>query len=308
MKYMKVSVVNFHPVWGDKQRNRDKMISFVQKAAEEGSKLILFPETALTGYENEPDVSKKDKMQIRLAETLNDETALLMAQLSSRFHMYIVYGFPERDSVYPDIVYNAAAVICPDGRKMSYHKIHLPADESDWAAAGDEPMVFDTEYGKIGLSICYDTYSFPELIRYAKAKGARLFLNPTACNDDVFHAVPLQMQLEEHSLTNSIFIASANLCGDCHSQHFVGGSSIIGMKRNTIKEAAYYAGFPFGFAGSCKEDVYTADLDLSIADEVYGTPMYIHNPQVGHPDFRPEIYAKMYAALSADSEWRAKCS
>ena len=53
---LKIAVVNFQPVWGDKDANLKKMISDSQTAADNGAKLILFPEMALTGYAMEKNM------------------------------------------------------------------------------------------------------------------------------------------------------------------------------------------------------------------------------------------------------------
>ncbi len=41
-------------------------------------------------------------------------------------------------------------------------------------------MILQTEWGLMGLSICYDTYAQPEIERYYAAQGVSLLVNPTA--------------------------------------------------------------------------------------------------------------------------------
>ena len=53
--------------------------------------------------------------------------------------------------------------------------------ESDTLTAGDQVTVFDTEFGKIGLCICFD-FRFPELARQMVDKGAKVILVPAAFN------------------------------------------------------------------------------------------------------------------------------
>ena len=53
--------------------------------------------------------------------------------------------------------------------------------ESDTLTAGDQVTVFDTEFGTMGLCICYD-FRFPELARLMVEKGAKVILVPAAFN------------------------------------------------------------------------------------------------------------------------------
>ena len=65
---IKVSTVAFHAIWGDKEANLNKMKDYLEAAAAEGSNLVVFPEMALTGYDDEEEKAKPDKMQSHLAE------------------------------------------------------------------------------------------------------------------------------------------------------------------------------------------------------------------------------------------------
>lgn len=301
---MTVSVVNFTPVWGNKIKNIEKMYEYIEKAAENKANIVIFPETALIGYDNEVGVPREKKMHILNAETVPGESTEKISALAKKYNMCIIFGLAEKDKLDSNVIYNSAAICAPDGEIFSYKKIHLPLDESDWAMCGEIPMVFETKWGPIGLAICYDTYCYPELIRYARAKGARLFINCTACSDGIDSVMPLKMQLESSSLTNRIYIASADLCGTSHIDHFIGGSSIIGVDKDSPKEAFYYAGKAFDEKDADKEEMYTATLDLEFMDNGFIVPMFTHNSRVGHPDFRPEVYSKMYGDLSESLEWK----
>lgn len=65
-----LSVVNFHPTWGDKQANKASMLNYIDQAAKQGVKMIVFPEMALTGYvsSSDPD-SAAYRMAVSQAET-----------------------------------------------------------------------------------------------------------------------------------------------------------------------------------------------------------------------------------------------
>ena len=79
---IKVSTVAFHAIWGDKEANLNKMKGYIEAAAAEGSNLVVFPEMALTGYDDEEEKAKPDKMQSHLAELVPGPSSLEIAELT----------------------------------------------------------------------------------------------------------------------------------------------------------------------------------------------------------------------------------
>ncbi len=292
-----ISTVSFHAEWGDKERNINRITGYMEAAAKKGSDLIVFPEMALTSYDDEPDVPVDQKMQHKLAETVPGPTSNVICELAKKLGLYVILGMPIRDDDKSDVVYNGLMVATPDGLAGSYHKIHLPAPEPNWATRGDKPFILDTPWGPIGCAICYDTYCFPELMDYYVAKGCRLYLNPTAvCHahgehlmDDTIHAQVIR---------EGIFIASANLAGLDRDNWFWGGSSIIGPSKQTWAYH-YYAGGPFVAPGSDEEAMHTATIDLSLATRF----LYKNNPSVGGTDWRPDLYRKWFDEILNDENY-----
>jgi predicted amidohydrolase len=119
------------------------------------------PEMALTDYDDEEDVPREKKMQHRLAETVPGPTSDIVSAKAKELGLYVVFGMPIRDDKDPKIVYNGLCIAGPEGLIDSYHKIHLPAPEPNWATRGDTPFIMDTPWGPIGCAICYDTTASP---------------------------------------------------------------------------------------------------------------------------------------------------
>ena len=61
---MKISTVAFHAIWGKKELNLQRMLDYIELAAGEGSNLVVFPEMALTGYDDKKEQPKAEKMQV----------------------------------------------------------------------------------------------------------------------------------------------------------------------------------------------------------------------------------------------------
>ncbi|NLL91863.1 MAG: carbon-nitrogen hydrolase family protein [Ruminococcaceae bacterium] len=309
-----IAVVNFRPFWGRKDRNLSRIIEYIESASKRGVDIICFPELALTGYENEPDVELPDKMQVRLAETIPGPSVNAVAEATSKCGIYAVFGMTEKAEDDKNGVYNVAVVCGPDGYIGTYRKIHPANDELLWSEKGCDPLDFETPWGPVGVGICYDTYSFPELGRYYAAKGARLFINITAmvgesgirrfdwegCYLDTMKAAVV---------ANDFFIASSNLIGiDVINEGFV---NIVG--NDTVKNPAFFAGASLImgpgynkkvhiYAGGIEHreiDMIISTIDLSLASRM----IFNENPYSGSPDFRPDIYKKFANLLLEDDYW-----
>lgn len=151
-----------------------------------------------------------------------------------------------------------------------------------------------TEWGPISISICYDYYCFPEMMRYGAAKGARMHINSTAlaeCHGPFAGTAALEAQV----IMNQMYIVSSNLGGKDLYNVFWGGSSIMGPSRE-FWEVYYYAGHKFNEKIARESEMFTATIDLSLAalDE------FKFNPAVNGTDFRPDKYIEMYRDVLND--------
>lgn len=303
-----VAVGNFPPVWGDVRANLGRIREYQQRAANAGADLLVLPELCLTGYDDPAGTPFTEKIQVRLAEPVPGPASTAVAEAARACGIWTVFGMPERvDSPDGTRIYNAACIVSPEGIVGTYRKIHPFGRESEWAAAGDEPCVFDTPWGPIGLGICYDLYSFPEMVMYAKAKGARLFLNPTAAGWALSAADVFREKIEVTCLRGNLYVATANLQGKDLTSTFAGQSHIIGPlgPRNSI---AYLAGVPFSEDVEREAGLRIAALNLSAVEQQnsWNLRVFETNPLTGRPDWRPDLYAKWFAEIAADPSWQRR--
>lgn len=262
---IKISVVNFRVKWGDIDDNLARILQITETMGQAGTDMIVFPETALTGYDDDREADRQRKMHVRAAQTVPGPASDAVAKLCQKYGMYAAFGLSEKCK---DAVYNSAAVCGPEGVIGAARKIHLPFMEGNWADQGDRPFLFDTPWGPVGAAICYDVYAFPEVTRYCRVMGARLMLNLSAIGtleSGGAGACAGNLPLAYHAQNNSMFIATANLTGRDITTCFMGGASIIGPS-DKPPEVRYYAGDSFSEQSVPKESVETATVDLSIAD------------------------------------------
>ncbi len=116
---------------------------------------------------------------VKDAEPLVDgETGKMLAEKASKYGMYVSASYYEQDG---DVVYNSAPLFDRKGKlvgKYSKNQLYDP-EEDQGATPGIGLPVFDTDFGKVGIIICYDSW-FPEPTRLLAYKGAELILFPNA--------------------------------------------------------------------------------------------------------------------------------
>lgn len=150
---MKLALIHFAAVHKQPQKNLAELVKLNRRAAESGASLILNTEMAVSGYSFQ---SREDIA--RYTETDQGPTIRAMAELAATFGIYIGIAYAERDPA-TDIFYNAAFFLGPDGRTIAkYHKV---LTERRWARSGNanQKGVADTPWGRVGMTICADSYS-----------------------------------------------------------------------------------------------------------------------------------------------------
>ena len=293
-----ICVVNFSCKWGDKEKNLCRMEEYIQAAAARGANIVVFPETALTGYDDEEEKEFHQKMHYLKAEYVPGDSSERIAKLTKKLNIYVVYGLPERDKENSDIIYNSAAVVGPEGVCGTYRKLHMPFSEANWATVGQYPYFFETPWGRIGVGICYDCYAFPEIMRYYRAMGCRLYINSTAVGSGVT-GQNVRTSLEYLCATNTIYIATAGLFGPAPVTDMLGGSSILGPG-NKSPEVFYYAGRPFDHPDAAQGEMMIATVDLSYTERSFLAKLWSEK----HPHWRPDLYVKMYQEAGKQAKYQ----
>lgn len=108
-----VSTVTLKPMWGQKEKNLNCIMGYMKAAAKKGSDLVVFPEMALTAYDDEPEKPLAEKMQYKLAETVPGPSTDAIAELAKKLGLYVVMGMPIKDATRPDTIYNGLAIFTP---------------------------------------------------------------------------------------------------------------------------------------------------------------------------------------------------
>lgn len=253
-------------VTDDKQANIVKAKSFIGKASKQGAKLVSLPECWNSPYatssfpvyaETIPAVGAKK------ANASESPSVAMLLQAAKENKVWLIGGsIPERDG---SKVYNTCVVVSPDGEIVAKHrKVHLfdidvPGKitfrESDTLTGGDSITTFRTEYGTIGVGICYDM-RFPELAGAMRQRGCNILVYPGAFN---MTTGPAHWELLQRgrALDNQAFVLTVSPARNPSSSYQAWGHSSIVGPWGDVRATTEH-----------EESLVIADLDLEKVDEV----------------------------------------
>ncbi len=214
------------PVFASKEDTYTHVTAACEKAAAEGADLIALPEMFCCPYEvqNFPLYAEKE----------GGPTWQFASDLARRLGIYLSAGsMPEADE--EGRVYNTAYVFDRKGKQIAKHrKMHLfdinvkggqVFQESLTLTPGNEVTIFDTEFGRMGLCICYD-FRFPELSRLMALEGAQIILVPAAFNMTTGPA-HWELTFRSQALYNQVFTVGTAPARDLNASYHSWGHSII---------------------------------------------------------------------------------
>ena len=212
-------------VSNDKQLSVEKAIKNIEMLANKGAQIIVLPEMFNCPYET-------NQFPI-YAESHGDSTYKRMSEIAALKKIYLIAGsIPEVEN---DKIYNTSYIFGPQGQLIGKHrKLHmLDIDiengqyfkESATLTAGDALTVIDTEFGKIGVALCYDI-RFPELARAMVEQGAKILVYPASFNLTTGPA-HWELLLRMRAVDNQVFVAGCSPARNYDAQYIAYGHSMV---------------------------------------------------------------------------------
>ncbi|WP_306316775.1 MULTISPECIES: carbon-nitrogen hydrolase family protein [unclassified Streptomyces] len=215
--------------------------------AHPGARLLVYPELHVCGHRPDED---PEAVMTAAAEPLDGPRGARLADLAREVGVWLVPG-----SVYErgadGLIYNTAPVYSPRGERVAAYRKVFPWRPYETTASGGEFVVFDMgEYGRVGLSICYDAW-FPEVTRHLAWQGADLVLNLVR-TPTVDRAQELVLA-RANAIVNQVAMASVNAA----QPDGVGRSVVVDPEGRVRAEA-----------GTATDQIVTDVLDLGEARRV----------------------------------------
>ena len=241
----KINVLSlqFTPIKADKLANIEKAKKLIIENGQNKYDLIVFPEFFDTG------INLSNKEIFDYAEIENSSIVLQeLSKLAKQYDSYVHCGsicFKENSKIY-----NRAYFLDRNGDIIAkYDKIHLfnylGGNEGTYTTAGDKLCIVETDFGKIGLTTCFDT-RFPEMFTKLTKMGAELFVIPAAWlmlknsskKQKDLYVNNWQLMLKARAYDNLAFVVSANEFGDVHPMlDGIGYSMIIDYEGCVLSQA-----------------------------------------------------------------------
>ena len=195
-----------------KDQEFNKIIKLVDQEAAKGTDIIVLPET----WRGQ-----------KLPEPLNGETITTLSKIAKKYHTYILSPIDRTDG---KDRYNTAVLIDREGKVVfGYDKVYPYWAEFDLKAGAVSPgangeMVYDTDFGRIGVSICFDS-NFPEVWQALRDKGAEMVLWPSAYSAGA--------QLQAYALMHHYYIVTSTYTRDCQI-YDITGQRIVDEKSDDV--------------------------------------------------------------------------
>ena len=252
---MRIAQIQSH-VYIDKMKNLEQLEERLEELAWQKPDLVMLGEMFCCPYET--------KLFPVYAEPEEGPVWRELSRLAKKHGIYLAAGsVPEGDG--EGRVYNTAYVFDRAGRQIGKHrKAHMfdiqveggqHFKESETLTPGDKCTVFDTEFGKVGLCICFD-FRFPELARKMVLDGARLILVPAAFNMTTGPA-HWELMFRGRAVDNQCFVAGTSCARDREAGYVAWGHTLLVSPWGDVIEEM-----------DEREGVMVHDIDLSYADKV----------------------------------------
>lgn len=257
-----ISLGQMDVLLGQPEQNLAKVRSLCAEAATRGSDWLVLPELWSTGYDLE---------NAGIYATPTDQGIFAeICHLAQKHQLYLLGSCLSRmgEGGYG----NTLTVFTPDGTVAGeYSKIHLfrLMQEEQFLTPGNQLVLAETPWGKVGLTICYDL-RFPELFRTYALQGAKIVVVPAEWPHP--RLAHWQTLLRARAIENQLFVVACNRVGSSKDSHFFGHSALIDPWGETIIQ------------GDEKEEILTATIDTDLVDMVRRKiPVFA--------DRRPSLYA-----------------
>ena len=275
---MRIAGVQMDVTLGDVSGNLNRMIDRVRTAHANGAELVVFPECALPGYcFNSLDEARPH------AQTLPGPATAEFQAVCRELSCRVIFGLLEAAA---GRIFNAAALVGPEGVLGSYRKVHLPFLGIDrYTEYGDRPFsVQDVAGVNIGLNICYDA-GFPEPARCLTLLGADLIVLPTNWPPGAEAAA--DYAINSRAMENAVYYIAVNRVGVERGFKFIGQSRICDPLGRTLAHANH-----------TNEEILYAEIDPARSRKKHQIRMAGLNEVDRLADRRPEMYGPIVAPHS----------
>jgi NAD+ synthase (glutamine-hydrolysing) len=219
MEPLRVALAQMNATVGDIAGNAARVRELMAEARDDGARLVLFPELALTGYPPDDLLLKT-----HFVDAAGDALREIAAETRG---IVALIGFPER----ADDVYNSLAVVADGEVQAIYRKEYLPNygvfDEHRYFQAGTQPALAELNGIGIGLTVCEDIWEPGPPVTTVALSGAQVLANISASPYHQGKPFEREQMLIQRARDNACAVLFCNMIGGQDELIFDGCSSVI---------------------------------------------------------------------------------
>jgi len=192
---------------------RDQVEALVETATDYDCHLCVFPEYFTAQLLTLGNVKRPIHEQVRDLAKQVPRFIELMGGLARRFKIHIVAGTIPEIVDGEETVYNHCYFFGPTGRHGVQGKLHMTRfEKEDWrVAARSKLTIFEAEFGRMAIAICYDV-EFPEIVRAAAREGAHVLAVPS-CTDERQGFLRVRYCAQARAVENQMYVVQAHTVG-----------------------------------------------------------------------------------------------
>ncbi len=244
MGKVKLALVQFDSILKNVAVNVQRAIDFIREASLQNADIVVFPELCISGY----NMAIIGNEYHELGELLGDSTVEKFCAAAKTYNINMVIPMPLKKA---EDLYNGAVLINRRGHVVGdYGKTHLWMDEKEIFKSANDYPVYDMDFGKLGIMICYDA-GFPEVSRMLALQGAELIVAPSAFT--MAHKQRWDIYFQARALENSCFVAGINGVGG-QGEVLFGNNKLFNPQGEKILEGSLH-----------QEEMQVVEIDLAEA-------------------------------------------
>lgn len=192
---------------------RDQVESLVETAADYKCVLLVFPEYFTVQLLTLGNIRRPIREQVRDLAKQVPRFVELMSGLAQKHRMHIVSGTIPVKEDGSDKLFNECFIFGPSGRFGIQGKMHMTRFETEeWEVSAFSGLrVFETVFGKLAITICYDV-EFPEIARAAARQGVHLLIVPS-CTDDRQGYLRVRYCAQARAIENQLYVIHSSTVG-----------------------------------------------------------------------------------------------
>ena len=259
MEPIKVACIQAEPVVLDRDATLDKLASVAAEAANEGARLLVFPEAFIPVYPSsawakafagwaDPRAKAAFALLARESVAVPGPAVDRLGAVAREHQLWLVTGVTEVDPARPGTLYNTLLYHAPDGRLALRHRKLVPTNHERlvWGPGdGGGLRALETDFGRVGGLICWENYM--PLARFSLYEsGVEVYVASTADDGDAWQATLVHIARESRAfvVSPSHFQRAAAYPADFPLAELLEGVDVIGRGGSAVlaPDGSYLAG------------------------------------------------------------------